>query len=91
MHKHSDNRRSVQNRKKVPQDGCRAKIGVMVPVQPDAISIIKTVVSAELLPDISSECKNYPAEPASVEEVTRAEQEWWFSPLKKKKGKKDCL
>lgn len=72
MHRHS-HYRSVQNRKKVPQDGCRVNTGVVVPVQPDAISITKTVASAELLPDISSESKNHPVEPGSVEEMTKAE------------------
>lgn len=63
----------------MPQDGCRATTGVMVPVQPDANSIMKAVVSA----DFSSECKNYPAEPGSVEEMTRAEQARWLTPFKK--------
>lgn len=48
----------------------------MVPVQPDAISIIKAVVSDEFLTDISSECKDCPTEPGSAEEMTRAEQAW---------------
>lgn len=51
----------------------------MVPVQPDANSIMKAVVSA----DFSSECKNYPAEPGSVEGMTRAEQARWLTPVQK--------
>lgn len=66
----------------MPQDGCRANTGVMVHAQPDAISIMEAVVSAEFLADLSSECKNYPT--LSKEEVISAEQGWRWTSFKKR-------